>query len=160
MAKKRRIKKSKVPRLLASKGHRNPIDAHIGDRIRLCRLLRGVSQRALGDSIGVTFQQVQKYERGIVRVSCSRLARIAKALNTPVPFFFADMSPNTAYQVPSRVRRLGLAPEFDRLDRLFHSHDTLKVVCAFCRIPNQSTRISVANLVKALARSAARDASY
>ena len=73
---------------MASKGFPNPIDVHVGSRIRLRRTLLGMSQERLAEAIGLTFQQVQKYERGANRVSASKLWEIAAALKTPVAYFY------------------------------------------------------------------------
>ncbi len=70
----------------------DPIDIHVGRRVRLRRTLMGMSQEKLGEAIGLTFQQVQKYERGANRISASVLYRISNALNVPVSFFFDDMA--------------------------------------------------------------------
>jgi len=66
----------------------NPIDRHVGARVRMRRMLAGVSQEKLGEALGLTFQQVQKYEKGSNRISASRLQQIAKMLDVPVSFFF------------------------------------------------------------------------
>ena len=68
----------------------NPIDIHVGSRIRLRRNILGMSQEKLGESLGITFQQIQKYEKGTNRVGASRLQAIASVLNAPVAFFFED----------------------------------------------------------------------
>lgn len=73
----------------------NPIDQHVGSRVRMRRVLLGMSQEKLGDSLGLTFQQVQKYEKGTNRIGASRLQEISKTLNVPPSFFF-DGSPNSA----------------------------------------------------------------
>src|SRR5262245_57397545 len=70
----------------------DPIDVEVGRRIRVQRMARGISQTELGDKIGVTFQQVQKYEKGANRVGASRLTRIAKVLGVPVSTFFSGPS--------------------------------------------------------------------
>src|SRR3546814_10152347 len=70
----------------------NPIDVHVGRRVRLRRTLLGMSQEQLGDALNITFQQVQKYERGSNRISASRLWDIGQILDVPVSFFFDDMS--------------------------------------------------------------------
>lgn len=72
-------------------GAPNPIDVHVGSRVRLRRTLLGMSQEKLGDALGLTFQQIQKYERGANRVGASRLYDISRALEVPVSFFFDDM---------------------------------------------------------------------
>ena len=66
----------------------NPVDTHVGSRVRLRRMLLGMSQERLGDSMGLTFQQVQKYEKGVNRIGASRLFHISKILDVPVQFFF------------------------------------------------------------------------
>ena len=68
----------------------NPIDTHVGSRIRLRRNMLGMSQEKLGESLGITFQQIQKYEKGTNRVGASRLQAIANILDVPVSFFFDD----------------------------------------------------------------------
>jgi transcriptional regulator with XRE-family HTH domain len=68
----------------------NPVDKHVGSRVRMRRVLVGLSQEKLGDSLGVTFQQVQKYEKGTNRIGASRLQQISKVLGVPVSFFFDD----------------------------------------------------------------------
>src|SRR5277367_5561364 len=69
----------------------SPIDIHVGSRIRLRRTLLGMSQERLGDALGLTFQQVQKYERGVNRVGASRLFDISRVLDVPISYFFDDM---------------------------------------------------------------------
>src|ERR1700752_933156 len=74
----------------------NPIDVHVGSRVRLRRTLLGMSQEKLGEAIGLTFQQVQKYERGANRVGASRLYDLSRVLDVPVSFFFDDISTEVA----------------------------------------------------------------
>src|SRR6201997_5585917 len=69
----------------------NPIDKHVGSRVRMRRMMLGMSQERLGDALGLTFQQVQKYERGVNRVGASRLFDISRVLDVPISFFFEDM---------------------------------------------------------------------
>src|SRR6266481_2040021 len=71
----------------------NPIDVHVGSRVRLRRNMLGLSQEKLGEAIGLTFQQVQKYERGANRIGASRLHDLSRVLDVPVSFFFDDMDP-------------------------------------------------------------------
>src|SRR5271168_979573 len=74
----------------------SPIDVHVGSRIRLRRTLMGMSQERLGESLGLTFQQVQKYERGVNRVGASRLYDLSRVLDVPISFFFDDMPDSLA----------------------------------------------------------------
>ena len=71
----------------------DPVDVHVGNRIRLRRISETMSQKELGRKLGVTFQQIQKYEKGINRIGAGRLFRIARALKVPVAYFFEDIAP-------------------------------------------------------------------
>ena len=75
---------------MANKKQPNPIDIHVGSRVRLRRMMLGMSQERLGESLGITFQQIQKYEKGTNRIGASRLQHIARVLSVPVSFFFED----------------------------------------------------------------------
>src|SRR5258706_14097746 len=88
---------------MASKGFPNPIDVHVGQRVRQRRTLLGMSQEKLAEAIGLTFQQGQKYERGANRVGSSRLFDLARVLDVPIAYFFEDMEANVAAKSPSRL---------------------------------------------------------
>jgi transcriptional regulator with XRE-family HTH domain len=137
---------------MASQGFPNPIDVHVGARIRQRRTLLGMSQEKLGEAIGLTFQQVQKYERGANRVGSSRLFDLARVLDVSVGYFFEDMSAGTASKSPSRLR--GLAepkPEPFEPDPLA-KRETLELVRAYYRIADPAVRKRVFELTKALGR--------
>jgi transcriptional regulator with XRE-family HTH domain len=137
---------------MASQGFPNPIDVHVGARIRQRRTLLGMSQEKLGEAIGLTFQQVQKYERGANRVGSSRLFDLARVLDVPVSYFFEDMSAGTASKSPSRLR--GLAepkPEPFEPDPLA-KRETLELVRAYYRIADPAVRKRMFELTKALGR--------
>ena len=91
------------PRGRLDDGRPNPIDSHVGARMRLRRTLLGLSQEQLAGMIGLTFQQVQKYERGANRVGASRLFDLSHALDVPVSYFFDDMPPEVAASSPAAV---------------------------------------------------------
>ena len=78
--------------MIENKKKPNPIDVHVGSRVRLRRNMLGMSQEKLGEALGITFQQIQKYEKGANRVGASRLQAIATVMNVPVSFFFEDSS--------------------------------------------------------------------
>jgi transcriptional regulator with XRE-family HTH domain len=137
---------------MASQGFPNPIDVHVGASIRQRRTLLGMSQEKLGEAIGLTFQQVQKYERGANRVGSSRLFDLARVLDVPVSYFFEDMTAGTASKSPSRLR--GLAepkPEPFEPDPLA-KRETLELVRAYYRISDPAVRKRVFELTKALGR--------
>src|SRR5512142_2927494 len=88
---------------MASQGFPNPIDVHVGARIRQRRTLLGMSQEKLGEAIGLTFQQVQKYERGANRIGASRLWDLSRVLDCPMSFFFEAMDEATASASPRNL---------------------------------------------------------
>ena len=124
----------------------NPVDVHVGGRIRLRRTLLGMSQEKLGKAIGLTFQQVQKYERGTNRVGSSRLFQLAKVLNVPVSFFFDDMPT----EVSGGTAALG-EPGKPFEHNPFTKRETLELVRAYHRIGDRGVRKRVFELVKAIA---------
>src|SRR5256885_15946505 len=96
-------------------GRPSPIDVHVGSRIRLRRTLLGMSQERLGEALGLTFQQVQKYERGVNRVGASRLFDLSRVLDVPISFFFDDMPDSlaSAYGGPAGRRPAGFSESHD-----------------------------------------------
>src|SRR5579863_10458076 len=121
---------------MASKGFPNPIDVHVGQRIRQRRTLLGMSQERLGEAIGLTFQQVQKYERGANRVGASRLFDLARVLDVPVSFFFDEMPDNVSKLSPRQIGSDGGGGEIDdpaEADPLT-KRETLELVRAYYRI--------------------------
>jgi transcriptional regulator with XRE-family HTH domain len=137
---------------MASKGYPNPIDVHVGSRIRLRRTLLGISQMSLAEAIGLTFQQVQKYEKGANRVSSSRLMDIANALDVEVPYFFQEMSEQLAEQTPSKLLSAKKLPEIDQEKDPMVRRETLELVRAYYRIPDATVRKRLADLTKAVAK--------
>lgn len=123
----------------------NPIDIHVGGRIRLRRNMLGMSQERLGESLGITFQQIQKYEKGTNRVGASRLQAIASILEVPVAFFFED--------APGKPASEGLAEENSTtyVVDFLSSTEGLQLNRAFVRIADPKVRRKVIDLVKALA---------
>jgi transcriptional regulator with XRE-family HTH domain len=128
----------------------NPIDVHVGSRVRLRRTLLGMSQERLGDAIGLTFQQVQKYERGANRVGASRLYDLSRVLDVPVSFFFDDISPEVAAAVSQGGAALGAVPARYEPDPMMR-RETLELVRAYYRIPDAQLRRRLFDLTKAIA---------
>lgn len=117
----------------------NPIDVHVGSRIRLRRNLVGMSQEVLAGHLGVTFQQVQKYEKGTNRVGASRLQMIAGALNVPVSFFFEEAPTESSPTGENDILNFARSGEGIELNRLFAS------------IGDPVTRTKLLGVVKAVA---------
>jgi transcriptional regulator with XRE-family HTH domain len=132
----------------------SPIDVHVGGRIRLRRTLLGMSQERLGEALGLTFQQIQKYERGVNRVGASRLFDLSRVLDVPISFFFDDMPEPLAREYGgAAVRRaVGFAePQESFEDDALHRRETLELVRAYYRITDQGVRKRVFDLIKSLA---------
>ncbi|MGE5548302.1 MAG: helix-turn-helix domain-containing protein [Solirubrobacterales bacterium] len=138
-------------------GNPNPIDIHVGQRVRLRRTLLGMSQEKLGEALGLTFQQVQKYERGANRVGASRLFDLSRVLDVPVSFFFDDMTEDLKRQTPSLIGVEGLEePEVEYVHDPMARRETLELVRAYYRIGDPAVRKRVYELAKALAEAAGR----
>lgn len=131
----------------------NAIDVHVGRRVRLRRTLLGMSQEQLGEALSITFQQVQKYERGSNRISSSRLWDIGQILDVPVSFFFDDMSDDTKDHSPRKMK-VGEGGNVDDapLDPMAR-RETLELVRAYYQIKNQTVRKRITEMVKSVASS-------
>lgn len=130
---------------LASPGTPDPIDISIGTRLRLRRLAMGFSQETLARALGITFQQIQKYERGTNRIFASRLFHLAHVLRVPVAYFFQGLT--EAQAAPAAASEAGATAEGD-LQELFDRSDTLKLVQAFNRITDPGVRRQIYALVR------------
>src|SRR6187455_2972368 len=107
----------------------NPIDKHVGSRVRMRRMMLGMSQEKLGDALGLTFQQVQKYEKGTNRIGASRLQQIAHFLQVPVAFFFEG-----APDFPAGLAGATEAPSPSYVSDFLATSDGLALTKAFMRI--------------------------
>jgi len=131
----------------------NPIDVHVGSRIRLRRTLLGMSQERLGDALGLTFQQVQKYERGVNRVGASRLYDLSRVLDVPISFFYDNMPESVGDNRGSGSSRrpAGFADMQDQFgDDTMNRRETLELVRAYYRITDPGVRKRVFELIKSL----------
>jgi len=134
-------------------GKPNPVDIHVGQRIRLRRTLLGMSQEKLGEALGLTFQQVQKYERGANRVGSSRLFQLARVLDVPVSYFFEEMSAETTARAKAGVNDPGMAEDSGegyQADPMT-KRETLELVRAYYRITDPKLRRRLFDMTKALA---------
>ncbi|MBM3570430.1 MAG: helix-turn-helix transcriptional regulator [Alphaproteobacteria bacterium] len=127
----------------------DPVDVHVGSRVRLRRTLLGMSQEKLGQAVDLTFQQIQKYERGANRIGASRLHQFSTVLDVPVSFFFDDMASSVA-----RSGAPGMAEDEEPFeqDKLV-KRETLELVRAYYKITDAALRKRVFELVKAVAAS-------
>ncbi len=134
-------------------GGPNPIDVHVGTRLRLRRTLLGMSQEKLGQAIGLTFQQVQKYERGANRIGASRLYDLSRVLEVPVSFFFEEMAPGLAGSPGKGEHKSKGMAESDSSYRAepMMKRETLELVRAYLKIADTRLRRRVFDLAKAIA---------
>jgi transcriptional regulator with XRE-family HTH domain len=122
---------------------------HVGARVRLRRTLLGMSQEKLGDAIGLTFQQVQKYERGANRIGSSRLFDLSRVLDVPISFFFDEMPAAVASSSPAQSRGMAEEPVIYQLDPMA-KRETLELVRAYYKIRDPNTRKRLFELTKAV----------
>ena len=124
-----------MARRTVAKDGPDPVDVHVGNRVRLRRTLLGINQTQLGEAVGLTFQQVQKYERGTNRISASRLFQFALILDVPVSYFFDDLDEGVKASSP---------------DDILLKRETLEFVRAYYRISDPAARKRLVGLTKAM----------
>jgi len=132
-----------VPKYGRGTGVPNPIDIHVGGRIRMRRLLLGMNQETLANALGLTFQQVQKYEGGANRVSASRLSAMAEILTVPISYFFGDLRPDDAELSPAEKEWR------ERLQR----PETIELIRLYYAIADQKVRRQFLDMTKTVAES-------
>ncbi|MDC0444842.1 helix-turn-helix transcriptional regulator [Alphaproteobacteria bacterium] len=131
----------------------NAIDMHVGKRVRLRRTLLGMSQEQLGAELNVTFQQVQKYERGANRISAPRLWDISQILDVPISYFFDDMSEGTMRSSPRWISRGDNADVLngEQIKDPMARRETLELVRTYYTIEKPAVRKRIAEMVKSIA---------
>ena len=137
----------------------NPVDVHVGKRIRLRRTILHITQQQMAEMLGLTFQQVQKYEKGMNRVGASRLWDISRVLQVPMGFFFEDMQDDVASKSPRMLNSDSpsslvlnepvLSPKDDPMQKV----ESLELVRAYYKIPNRSIAKHLYDLIIALSKS-------
>jgi transcriptional regulator with XRE-family HTH domain len=132
---------------MAAKKAPNPIDKYVGSRVRMRRMMLGMSQEKLGNALGLTFQQVQKYEKGTNRIGASRLQQISNILQVPVSFFF-DGAPDIS---TTRANELSEAPSPLYVADFLATSDGLALTRAFMRINDSKLRRKIVELVEQMA---------
>lgn len=125
----------------------NPIDVHVGTRIRIRRQLLNMSQEKLGNALGVTFQQVQKYERGTNRVGASRLWSISRVLDVPIAFFYDGLNDDYEYSQVAENDQLPIIYDF------INSTDGVELAKAVAKIKSKAVRRQILELARSLSES-------
>jgi transcriptional regulator with XRE-family HTH domain len=128
------------------KKHANPVDAQVGSRVRLRRMLIGMSQERLGELLGLTFQQVQKYEKGVNRIGAGRLFDVARILGVPIDYFYESVSSQL-----TGARGFSENESSPPVMEFVSSGEGLQLSLAFMRIKDPKVRKRVLDLVKSLA---------
>ena len=123
------------------------LDAHVGSRVRMRRTMLGLSQTHLGDALGLTFQQVQKYEKGSNRIGAGRLYHLTKVLDVPVSYFYEDLPEELGSSKPSKKR----ASQKDSHPDMMSNRETMELVRGYYRIENGVVRNRLRELFRAMA---------
>ncbi len=129
-----------------------PVDLHVGIRVRQRRVLLGMTQTDLADTMGLTFQQVQKYERGTNRISASRLYGLSQVFDVPVEYFFEDMPPDVAGISPGKAKKL---PSYE--PDPMTTQETMKLVRAYYKIKDTGIRKRLRDTINILGAGAGKD---
>ena len=132
-------------------GGANPIDLHVGKRLKKARLSRGMSQERLAKAMNITFQQVQKYEKGLNRIGASRLWDLAQVLEVPITYFYEGMSTETQDQSPRKINILKDSGGNFRAEDLVLTPEDIEFICYYKQIKNPIVIQNILNLVKSLA---------
>ena len=136
----------------SGKGGPNPVDVHVGARVRMRRTLLGMSQEKLGRALGLTFQQIQKYERGVNRIGAGRLFNLSRILEVPVSFFFEDLPAALSGAKAGRARGLAEAPAAPFEPDPMSKRETLELVRAYYRVTDRQVRMRLLELIRSLAK--------
>jgi len=136
--------------LRRTRGKPNFVDRHVGTRMRQRRILLGMSQEKLGAALDLTFQQVQKYERGTNRLGAGRLHAVAEALGVPITYFFEDL-PEDGPPAPADRGEAGTA-QVESAEDPMSKRETLTMVRAYYAIPDPAVRTRLLDLIKSLHR--------
>ncbi len=140
-------------------GDPNPVDLHVGNRVRIFRTLKGFSQERLGTALGLTFQQVQKYEKGMNRIGASRLWDISQVLQTPIALFYEDLPVEAESLSPRHLNDVESDADSDKVeesvvlcdDNPLMRRETLELVRAYYQIGNRAVAHKLLDLVKSMA---------
>ena len=152
MAKPSRVRRSAKKQV--SRRGPNPIDIHVGARVRLRRNLLGLTLQTLAKAVGVSYQQLQKYEWGVNRIGASRLFNLSRVLDVPVSFFFEDLSPAAAGARKRRAKGLSEAPAAALDSDVLNKRETGELIRAYYRVKDPRVRKRVLDLLQVIGKPA------
>lgn len=151
-----KMKKQETFREHIEESEPNPVDVHVGKRIRLRRTILHITQQKMAEMLGLTFQQVQKYEKGMNRVGASRLWDISRVLNVPMSFFFEDMDDDVVLKSPRMLKGRAPMEVEDRVkgfDDPMKRDETIELVRAYYKIPNRAVAKQLFDLMVSVSKS-------
>lgn len=129
-------------------GAPSPVDIHVGTKVRARRVEIGMSQEKLGAAVGLTFQQIQKYERGANRIGASRLYEFSTILDVPIAYFYEGMPTDVVTAIQTRIQ-----DNADLTDETAMDQETMKLVKTYYKVTSESVRRRIYELVKAVSQS-------
>lgn len=153
------MSKNKSTRGRMPNGEANPIDVHVGNRIRLRRKVLSMSQEQLAEKLGLTFQQVQKYERGMNRVGASRLWDLSVVLDAPIIFFFHGLTEEETGNSPAALNGSNINEVEANYDPMYDD-EIVQLMIAFRKIKNPALKESLKNAVLAASKTVYKDEEY
>ena len=139
-----------MPRIKTEDSGPNPVDVYIGNKVKARRLILGLSQEELAKSIGLTFQQVQKYERGTNRISVSRLIDIGKALKAPIDYFFDGVAASALGMKSALIKGFADTKQEPFEPDQLTKRDVLELVRAYSRIKSPQLKKQIIEMAKAM----------
>ena len=131
-------------------GTANPVDLHVGSKLREIRLKRGLSQERLAEEMGITFQQVQKYEKGLNRIGASRLWDLSQVLGEPISYFYEGMNEDEKNKSPRKINLLRDGKNQFKLEDMDLTQDDIALLAYFKQIKDPQISKSILNLVRSL----------
>ncbi len=143
-------RKARVQRPKVSVDGPRPVDVHVGRRLRLRRTLLGISQEKLGAAVGLTFQQIQKYERGANRVGASRLFEFSQILDTPISYFFDEMPKEVEKTRGAFAKGVSDKGQVELEEDSMSRRETLELVRAYYKISNPAVRKRLYELIRSI----------
>tara|TARA_B100002019_G_scaffold279720_1_gene281890 strand:+ start:905 stop:1348 length:444 start_codon:yes stop_codon:yes gene_type:complete len=130
-----------------TKGRVDSLDKFIGQRVRKLRVVKGLSQEKLAEQLGITFQQVQKYEQGTNRISVSRLIYISKALGTPIDYFFKNLQSKPSNGLAESEQDT-FKPETENAENIFESRETVDLLKVYYSLQDKASRKDLMKIIR------------
>lgn len=151
------IKEATTPQKKKTKGGPDKVDVHVGSRLRVRRTLLGISQEKLAHAIGLTFQQIQKYERGLNRISAGRLYQFSRILDIPISYFYDNMATETSGSGPGMSDTKQDGFQVDDTKDFMDKKETINLLRAYYSIEDENIRKDMLRFIKSMAQKMSDD---